>query len=53
VEEALDAAEDGDISLFMSLLKAVQRPYDTSEANLFYRDPPKYPNIHYQTFCGT
>lgn len=53
VEEALDAAEDGDISLFMSLLKAVQRPYDTSEANLCYRDPPKYPNIHYQTFCGT
>jgi uncharacterized protein YdiU (UPF0061 family) len=53
VEEALDAAEDGNMQPFQALLHAVQHPYSLTADNAPYRDAPQHPNPNYQTFCGT
>lgn len=50
VEEALAAANHGDISPMNSLLKALYRPY---EEHMIYSQPPKPTACSYQTFCGT
>jgi uncharacterized protein YdiU (UPF0061 family) len=53
VEDALAAAQEGDMELFHRLLAAVQRPFEETEANREFRLPPAHSAPNYQTFCGT
>lgn len=53
VEDALTAAEDGNLKPFQTLLEAVQHPFDEVESNILFRAPPPHSNPNYQTFCGT
>lgn len=55
VEEALAAAsDDGDLSLFETLLKVVQRPFTEDPQHAQYGLPaPAEFTACYQTFCGT
>jgi uncharacterized protein YdiU (UPF0061 family) len=50
VEEALEAAERGDLTLVNGLLEAVRNPYEESEK---YSRPPEQFSCGYKTFCGT
>ena len=51
VEEALRAAEDGDLTVMDNLLAALRTPYDETEG---YAVPPEPTAAHgYRTFCGT
>ncbi|MFO0799365.1 MAG: YdiU family protein [Gemmataceae bacterium] len=52
VEEALAAAEAGDLAPFERLLAAVTAPFDDGPAAADYRDPPA-DEYGYRTFCGT
>ncbi|HYH64450.1 MAG TPA: YdiU family protein [Urbifossiella sp.] len=52
VEEALAAAEAGDLDPFHRLLAAVTAPFDDGPAAAPYRDPPA-DECGYRTFCGT
>jgi uncharacterized protein YdiU (UPF0061 family) len=49
VEEALSAAEKGDMHVTNNLLNALRRPFEDNE---FYSLPPKK-TCAYKTFCGT
>jgi uncharacterized protein YdiU (UPF0061 family) len=53
VEDALIAAENGDLKPFHALLEAVQHPFDETEGNTVLRKPPPHSNPNFQTFCGT
>lgn len=53
VEDALAAAEEGDLTAFRTLLNAVQNPYAATESNTPFRTPPPHAAGHYRTFCGT
>ena len=54
VEEALAACElRDDIDVLHRLLEALQRPFDDSAEQDFYRNPPPSDQTCYQTFCGT
>lgn len=54
VEEALAAAEnDGDYRVMHKLLEVLANPYELSEENQHYAEPPKGDCGPYQTFCGT
>ena len=50
VEEALEAADNGDFSVMHNLLDALSKPYEYSSE---YSLPPKAANCDYKTFCGT
>ena len=50
VEEALAAAEDGDMDKTSNLLEALRRPFEDSEV---YSPTPPEPRYRYKTFCGT
>jgi uncharacterized protein YdiU (UPF0061 family) len=52
VEEALTAAEAGDLAPFHRLLAAVTTPFEDGPAAADYRDPPADEG-GYRTFCGT
>lgn len=53
VEEALDAAQEGDLTKMHKLLLALESPYSyTAEQEEFSQLPPPA-SCHYQTFCGT
>jgi len=52
VEAALSAAESGDVLLFDQLLNVVTNPFELSESNAHYREPPA-DDRGYRTFCGT
>lgn len=52
VEEALAAAEGGDLEPFHRLLAAVTAPFDDGPNAAPYRDPPA-DECGYRTFCGT
>ncbi|PAE07808.1 hypothetical protein CHI12_09350 [Terribacillus saccharophilus] len=53
VEEALEAAGNGDYTLFNRLCEIVSDPYgDTSIDPKYTEDPPE-PEEPFQTFCGT
>lgn len=53
VEEALSAADDGDISKFLSLCEVIKKPY-TEDVNLeeFTKPAPASDRV-YKTYCGT
>ncbi|MCP1143508.1 protein adenylyltransferase SelO [Lysinibacillus endophyticus] len=54
VEEALEAAVNGDYSVMEKLLKVLANPYDyTSELAKEYCSLPAPSNLPYRTFCGT
>nr|WP_312279096.1 YdiU family protein [Oscillibacter sp.] len=53
VEEALNAAQEGDLTKMNKLLLALESPYsDTAEQEEFSQLPPPA-SCQYQTFCGT
>ena len=53
VEEALDAATDGDLAPVEGLLDAVTAPYDERPGLERYADPAPSDFGAYRTFCGT
>ena len=53
VEEALAAAEIGDMQPFHDLLAAVRDPFTDTQANAAYRSGPPAGCGPYRTFCGT
>jgi uncharacterized protein YdiU (UPF0061 family) len=54
VEEALDAADDGNTSLLEKLLFVLRKPYHYKENMGYYTVPPNQNFEHrYATYCGT
>ena len=53
VEEALAAAEAGDISIMEKLLRALEAPYAYIPEQEAYTQPPPEKFCNYKTFCGT
>jgi uncharacterized protein YdiU (UPF0061 family) len=53
VEEALAAAERGDLQVMHRLLAVLAKPYDYTRDEPEYREPPEPSERRYQTFCGT
>ncbi|MCL2286917.1 MAG: YdiU family protein [Firmicutes bacterium] len=53
VEEALSAAENGDLAVTHRLLHALKSPYAYNQAQDEYAKPPAYTPNCYKTFCGT
>lgn len=53
VEEALEAAEKGDLSVMEQLLDVLSRPYETSSKQAKYTTLPLESNGTYRTYCGT
>ncbi|MGO1468938.1 MAG: protein adenylyltransferase SelO [Tissierella sp.] len=53
VEEALDAADKGDLTHFNNLLDALSDPYDHLNIDDKYTKTPKPSSIPYVTYCGT
>lgn len=53
VEEALEAATQGDFSVMEKLLQAVAQPYAHSPEQEPYTEPPGPSACGYRTFCGT
>ena len=51
VEEAIEAANNNDLSLTNKLLSILNKPYDNQNNIENYQSPSK--NDEYQTFCGT
>lgn len=52
VEEALAAAEHGDVSPLRRLMATLAKPYDDGADSEFVM-PPQAPDPAYRTFCGT
>jgi uncharacterized protein YdiU (UPF0061 family) len=53
VEQALNAAEAGDLQPFEQLLGIVTRPYEEQPGKELFAAPPKPHEVVQQTFCGT
>lgn len=53
VNKALEAATNGDMSLFHSLLNACEKPYSPHFISQTYQSPPLPDERVFQTFCGT
>jgi serine/tyrosine/threonine adenylyltransferase len=53
VEEALEAAENGDYSVMERLLKVLSNPYAHSPEQEEYCTLPAPSNLPYKTYCGT
>ena len=53
VEEAIEAADKGDLSVMMKLLNVLSRPYDYSNDQDDYTTLPKPSSCPYKTYCGT
>ncbi len=53
VEDALDAATDGDLAPFTRLVDVVRRPYEVREGLGQYAQPALAAAAPYRTFCGT
>ena len=53
VEEAIEAADKGDLSVMMKLLDVLSRPYDYSNDQDDYTTLPKPSSCPYKTYCGT
>lgn len=53
VEAALDAAEEGDLSVFEALLRALQHPFDEIGGSEWSQPAERRFTDRYQTFCGT
>jgi uncharacterized protein YdiU (UPF0061 family) len=53
VEEALEAAQKNDLSLFQALLSAIREPFRETEEAAAFSDPPPSNQCRYKTYCGT
>ena len=53
VEDALRAAENGDMSLTENLLKILKKPYENKNYIKEFQVPEKYYKSNYKTYCGT
>lgn len=53
VEEALAAAQSGDLSVMHRLLDVLAKPFEETRANEPFRDAPTPGGEPYRTFCGT
>lgn len=53
VEKAIEAADNGDLSVMMKLLDVLSRPYDYSNDQDDYTTLPKPSSCPYKTYCGT
>ena len=53
VEEALDAANNNDLSLLKELTKVLANPYQSQKGITNYQSAPSIGDQKYQTFCGT
>ncbi|MEM9108433.1 MAG: YdiU family protein [Planctomycetota bacterium] len=53
VEQALEAATNGDLQPFHHLHAALQSPYEERDGLAPYQAPPEPSERIYQTFCGT
>jgi uncharacterized protein YdiU (UPF0061 family) len=53
VEEALAAAEKGDMTVMQRLLEALKHPYADAREHDAFRLPPPPATAPYRTFCGT
>ena len=53
VEEALSAAENGDIGLVEILLKALEKPYENNSSLKDFQITEKLNKSGYKTYCGT
>ena len=53
VEEAINAALEGDLIPFDDLLTVLSTPYEDQPAFARYADPPRSDQVVHQTFCGT
>ena len=53
VEEALSAAENGDMSLVEILLKALEKPYENNSNPKDFQITEKLNKSGYKTYCGT
>ena len=53
VEEALSAAENGDMSLVEILLKALEKPYENNSNLKDFQITEKLNKSGYKTYCGT
>lgn len=53
VEEALDAAENGDLSVMERLLNALSKPFEHTQDQNEYSQLPPITSCCYRTFCGT
>ena len=53
VEEALEAAGNGDYSVMRKLLETLMNPYTHTSEQAIYNTPPEPSSCSYKTFCGT
>lgn len=53
VEAALEAATDGDLTLFTELLDVVTKPYEPQQGREEFAAPPPAGTPDYVTYCGT
>jgi uncharacterized protein YdiU (UPF0061 family) len=53
VEEALAAAENGDMTVMTRLMKALASPFEDRPGQDVFRNPPEPSATPYRTFCGT
>jgi uncharacterized protein YdiU (UPF0061 family) len=53
VEEALAAAQTGDLSVMQRLLEVLAAPFKATPGNEPYRQAPPSGGVPYRTFCGT
>ena len=53
VEEALESANNNDLTLVKALTKILEKPYENQENIAQYQSPAPIKDKKYQTFCGT
>ena len=53
VEEALAAANDGNLEVMNKLLTVLEKPYENQSDIADFQSPAPLSNKNYQTFCGT
>ncbi|MDC0031019.1 YdiU family protein [Candidatus Pelagibacter sp.] len=53
VEEALEAANNNDLSLLMKLIEVLKKPYRVSKDIINYQSASPLGDQNYKTFCGT
>ncbi len=53
VEEALESANNNDLSPLKKLIKVLEKPYEKTSENIDYQSPAPVSDKKYKTFCGT
>lgn len=53
VEETLEAADNGDLSVMERLINVLSKPFEHSKEQVEYATPPPATSSKYRTFCGT